>query len=137
MDIREMNRLIDTHLTAEQAADATAAVAVYTDDVEHDVVGMPEGTVYGKDAAQSRYEDFYKNMTVEEMRPDHQYYGENFCVMEHLCTSTVSGSLLGVPGRGRRVSFRILHVWEFADGRISRENVWLDGGSIIAQLTSA
>ena len=37
---------------------------------------------------------------------------------------------------GRRISFRLLHVWEFADERISRENVWLDGGNIVAQLTA-
>jgi len=30
----------------------------------------------------------------------------------------------------------LLHVWEFRDGLISRENTWLDGGSIVAQLTS-
>jgi hypothetical protein len=28
------------------------------------------------------------------------------------------------------------HAWEFEDGRMSRENAWLDGGSIIAQLTA-
>jgi len=27
-------------------------------------------------------------------------------------------------------------VWEFRDGLISRENVWLDGGAVIAQLTA-
>jgi hypothetical protein len=31
----------------------------------------------------------------------------------------------------------MLHVWEFRDGRISRENVWIDGGSVIAQLSAA
>jgi hypothetical protein len=30
----------------------------------------------------------------------------------------------------------MLHVFEFAGGRISRENVWLDGGAIAAQLTA-
>jgi hypothetical protein len=30
----------------------------------------------------------------------------------------------------------MLHLWEFRDGLISRENIWLDGGSIVAQLTS-
>jgi hypothetical protein len=25
-------------------------------------------------------------------------------------------------------------IWEFRDGRISRENVWLDGAAITAQL---
>lgn len=30
----------------------------------------------------------------------------------------------------------MLHVWEFKDGAISRENVWLNGGAIVAQLTA-
>jgi hypothetical protein len=54
----------------------------------------------------------------------------------HLCTSTVTGSLLGIPGHGRRVSFRILHIWDFDDGKISRENVWLDSAAVVAQLTA-
>jgi hypothetical protein len=29
----------------------------------------------------------------------------------------------------------MLHVWEFRDGLTSRENVWLDTASIVAQLT--
>jgi hypothetical protein len=31
---------------------------------------------------------------------------------------------------------RVLHIFEFRDGRISRENVWLDAGAAIAQLTA-
>ncbi len=30
----------------------------------------------------------------------------------------------------------MLHVFEFRDGKISRENVWLDGGAVVAQLTA-
>ncbi len=30
----------------------------------------------------------------------------------------------------------MLRVWEFSDGRISRENVWLDTGAIIEQLSA-
>jgi len=40
-----------------------------------------------------------------------------------------------MEGRGRSVHFRMLHVFDFRDGRISRENVWLDGGSIAHQLS--
>jgi hypothetical protein len=42
----------------------------------------------------------------------------------------------GIPGHGREVSFRLLHIWEFRYGLMSRENVWLDGGSVVAQLTA-
>lgn len=66
----------------------------------------------------------------------HEYYGDDFCVVEHLWTGTVPGTLLGMPGNGRRISFRMLHVWEFRDGRMSRENDWLDSGGIVGQLTA-
>ena len=52
------------------------------------------------------------------------------------CTGTVPGEFLGIAGHGRRISFRLLHVWEFKTGRISRENVWLDSAAIVAQLTA-
>ena len=42
MEPQEMDALIDRHLQAEIAGDLDGAVAVYTDDVEHDV-GMPGG----------------------------------------------------------------------------------------------
>jgi ketosteroid isomerase-like protein len=38
---------------------------------------------------------------------------------------------------GNQLSHRLLRVWEFRDGRISRENVWIDSGSAIAQLTAS
>jgi hypothetical protein len=73
-----------------------------------------------------------KNIETETMVPVHSYYGEDFCVMEHAFTGTVPGEFLGVAVNGRRITFRMLHVWEFRDGLMSRENVWLDGGSIVA-----
>jgi steroid delta-isomerase-like uncharacterized protein len=129
-----MDRLIDIHLTAEQAGDTAGAVSVYTDDVEHDVVGAPHGPLHGPAAAEQFYQQLTSDTRTEAMRPTHRYYGDDFCVVEHLWTGQVPGSLLGVPGHGRRISFRLLHVWEFRDGRISRENVWLDGAAIVAQL---
>ena len=109
---------------------------MYTDDVEHDMVGSPTGPVVGKDAAQGFYDFLTQNVRTEEMRLTRSYYGDDFCVLEHDATGTVHGEFLGVPGHGRQISFRMLHVWEFRDGRISRENVWLDGGTALAQLTN-
>ena len=132
----EMNRLIEEHLAAEAAGDPDASVAMYTDDVEHDVVGSPDGPLRGPAAARGFYEQLIGNMSTETMEPTRSYYGDDFCVVEHQWTGTVPGQFLGVPGNGRHISFRLLHVWEFRDGRISRENVWLDGATAIAQLTT-
>jgi steroid delta-isomerase-like uncharacterized protein len=136
MQPAEMDQLIEQHIAAETAGDTAAAVAMYTDDIEHDVVGFPSGPVQGKQAAQDFYEFLVKAIQTETMVPTRTYYGDDFCVVEHAWTGTVPGEFLGIAGNDRRISFRMLHVWEFRDGLISRENVWLDGASIVAQLTA-
>src|SRR5436190_2174532 len=108
--------------STEMAGDTAGAVALYTDDVQHDVVGAPTGPLQGKDAAQGFYEFLTQKVHTEEMRWTRSCYGDDFCVVEHDATGTVPGKFLGVPGHGKRITFRLLHVWEFRDGRISREN---------------
>ncbi len=136
MDRSAMDRLIAAHIDAETAGDTKSATAMYTEDVEHDVVGSPTGPVQGKAAAKAFYDHLVNAVKTETMMPTRRYYGDDFCVMEHEWAGTVPGSFLGVPGNGRRISFRMLHVWEFSDGRIRRENVWLDGGAIVSQLSA-
>ena len=58
-------------------------------------------------------------------------------ILEQTMTGSVIGEMLGIPGNGRRVSFGILHVFDFRDGLISREQVWIDSGAIVAQLSAA
>lgn len=136
MERSEMDRLIEEHLGAEMAGDPAGCVAMYTDDVVHDVVGMPSGPVTGVEAARGFYEFLTRNIKTERMDVNRAWYGDDFCVIEHQWHGPVTGEFLGVPGHGREISFRMLHVWEFKDDRISRENVWLDGGAIMAQLTA-
>jgi steroid delta-isomerase-like uncharacterized protein len=132
----EMNQLIEQHIAAESAGDVDGAVTMYTDDVIHDVIGAPHGPLQGPDAAKGFYEFLTTNITTEQMDITSARYGDDHCVMEHQWTGTVPGEFLGIRGNDRRISFRMLHVWDFKDGRISREQVWLDGNAIVAQLTA-
>jgi len=132
----QMDELIQQHIAAETAGDVAGAIAMYTDDIEHDVVGSPTGPVTGKAAAQGFYEFLTTNIQTETMDATHTYYGDESCVAEHLWTGTVPGEFLGIPGNGRRITFRMIHIWEFRDGLMSRENVWLDGNAIVTQLTA-
>ena len=134
MDRRTMDRLIDTHIGAEDAGDLDAAIGVYTDDVEHDVVGAPGGPLYGPAAARERYEGLLENVRTDEMTELRRYHADDACVVEHRCTATITGQFAGIPGRDRAVTFRLLHVFEFRNGAISRENVWMDTASVLAQL---
>jgi len=130
-----MTELVERHLKAEGAGDVEGAVSVYTDDVEHDVVGWPTGPSRGKDAAREFYRHLTANFRTEEEHPTRRYVAGDALVLDQMMTGTVTGHFLGLPGNGRRITFRILHVFEFRDGLISRENVWLDGGSIVQQLS--
>ena len=137
MDQHEMMSLVEQHLKAEGAGDVEGAVAVYTDDIVHDAVGFPGSPRTGKDAARDFYRFLTANFRTEGEEPLNTFVDGNTMVLEQRMTGTVIGEMLGIPGNGRRVTFGILHVFGFRDGLISREQVWIDSGAIVAQLTSA
>lgn len=131
----QMTALVERHLKAEGAGDVEGAVAVYTDDIEHDVVGWPTGVLHGKDAARAFYNELTANFRTEEERPTRRYFAPDAMILDQIMTGSVIGSFLGLTGNGRRITFRVLHVFEFTGGLISRENVWLDGAAIQQQLS--
>jgi steroid delta-isomerase-like uncharacterized protein len=135
VDRDDMMALIDRHLKAEGAGDIDGAVAVYTDDIVHDAVGFPGAPCTGIPAARQFYEHLTTVFRTESETPLATYWsGDDTLVMEQEMTGTAIGEFLGVPGHGRRITFRILHVFRFRDGRICFEQVWLDTGSAMAQL---
>ncbi|HKH51209.1 MAG TPA: ester cyclase, partial [Mycobacterium sp.] len=131
----KMQDLVSRHLRVEGMGDVDGAVAIYTDDIEHDVVGFPGSPHRGKDGAREFYKELTANFRTEGEEVLHRYLADDSMILEQIMTGTVIGSMLGLPGHGRRISFRILHVFEFRDGLISRENVWLDSAAVIAQLS--
>jgi len=137
MDQHEMIALVERHLKAEGAGDPVGAIAVYTDDIVHDEVGFPGTPRVGKDAAREFYEFLTANFRTEEEEPLNRFFDGDTMILEQMMTGTVIGEFLGFPGNDRRVTFRILHVFGFRDGLISREQVWIDSGAIVAQLTAA
>ncbi len=136
MDQHEMVALVERHLKAEGAGDVEGAVAVYTDDIVHDGVGMPGSPRTGKDAAREFYQYLTANFRTEGEEPLNRFFDGDNMILEQTMTGAVIGEMLGIPGNGRRVSFGILHVFGFRDGLISREQVWIDSGAIVAQLTA-
>lgn len=136
MDQHEMTTLVEQHLKAEGAGDVDGAVAVYTDDIVHDAVGFPGSPRTGKDAAREFYGFLTANFRTEDEEPLNRFFDGDTMVLEQNMTGLVIGEMLGIPGHGRRVTFRILHVFGFRDGLISREQVWIDSGAIVAQLTA-
>lgn len=137
MTPEEMDAIYQRHWDAEAAKDVNGVLGTYADTIEHDLVGAPDGVLRDPDLIGKRYaEVVFANLTDEGTRTLHRYHGAGFMVDDALMTATVDGDFFGIPGNGRTVTFRILHLCEFRDGGISRENVWLDSAAIMAQLTA-
>lgn len=129
--------MIDRHFRFEAEDDVEGVLATMADDVDHDVVGSPTGPLRGRDAARGFYEALFADLAGEKDTTLRRWYGDDFVVDESLWEGTAPGTPFGLPGLGRRLAFRLLHVFDMApDGRIRRENVWIDLASIQRQLAA-
>lgn len=106
-----IDRILERHFVAEQKRDIDAILATYTEDIEHDAVGRNPNPIAGKAAI-----------------------GDDFAVDESIVEGYAHGRPYDLEGYARRVRFRLLHLFEFRDGLISRENAWLDMLAIQRQL---
>jgi steroid delta-isomerase-like uncharacterized protein len=131
-----IDEILEHHFRREREGDVEGTLETFTEDVVHDVVGDPTGELHGLDAVGGRYGHLFSNVKGEHVDVKHRLYGDNFVVDDKIWTARVDGEFLGIPGRGRSISVRVLHVFEFRNGRICRENVWLDAGAAIAQLNA-
>ena len=137
MQTDEKLALIHRHLDAEGAGDVETACSVYAEDIEHDAVGFPGAPCFGIDAAKAFYEHLTANIRTTGEKPLHQYETtDGAVIVEAEMSADVHGEFMGIPGIGRNITFRILHVFEYDDSAITREQVWLDTGAIVAQLTA-
>src|SRR5262245_32574154 len=133
-----VDRLIDEHFRYECEDDVEGVLSTLAEDATHDVVGSPLGELHGREQTRSFYERMYADLDGHSVTRLHRYYGEGFVVDESLWEGVAVGTPFGIPGNGRRLAFRILHVFELApEGTIARENVWMDFPGILQQLTAS
>ena len=135
MTREEMDRILNEHFEFEARDDIDGVVNTLTEDVEHDVVGSRGSQITGRENARKYYESLFQDLSAESAKPVRRLYGDNFVVDETLWTGRASGRPFSVAGDQGRVTFRLLHILELRDGKISRENVWVDAAAIQQQLT--
>jgi steroid delta-isomerase-like uncharacterized protein len=129
-----IDRLVDEHFDAEVRQDLDALLATFAEDVEHDVVGS--GTVSrGTTQVEAFYRSLLRDLRLESIESVRRYHGPDFVVDESIVHARAIGRPLGLDGGDRPVTFRLLHVFDIEDGRIRRENAWLDTAAIVAQLS--
>jgi hypothetical protein len=127
MDRETMDRMVNEHFGYEATDDIEGVLATLTDDVQHHVVGSPWGPLTGKQAVRPFYEQLFGDLKGEGVEPVARWYGEDFLVDETLWTGHIENArCFGHEGKSGHVTFRLLHVFEFRDGLISKENVWSD-----------
>ena len=131
----QMDAKMDEHFGYEQRDDVDGVLATLSPDVEHDIVGYPTGPTRGPEGARGFYEGLFADLADGKISTVRRLYGEDFLVDESVWKGRAPGRPFGLEGRDRPLEFRLLHVVEYApDGRLKRENVWLDLAAILQQL---
>ncbi|WP_394821812.1 nuclear transport factor 2 family protein [Pendulispora albinea] len=134
MTPEQMDAVVNEHMAAEKASDVERALATLTPDVIHDVVGAPDGVLHGREQVRGRYSHHFQEVQIVAHTVNRRLHGDHFLVDECTMDVTVPGRLVGIPGHGKRVQFRMVQLFQFRDGLIARENVWVDAATIRRQL---
>jgi len=130
-----MDHAIDEHFGYEAADDVEGVLATLAPDATHDIVGWPPGPTHGRENARAFYEATFGDISDSKVACTKRLYGANFLVDDSMVECTAKGRPFGLQGNGRHVRFRLLHIIEFADdGKIQRENAWIDMAALIQQL---
>ena len=83
--------------------------------------------------------DFYRftaNFRTETEEHLHRFFEGDTMVLEQNMKGLSSVRCSASPARAGASPFGVLHVFGFGNGLISREQFWIDSGSIVAQLTT-
>lgn len=131
----EVDQLVNTHFMFEATDNVEGVVASLAPEVEHHVVPSPYGILKDKGPIREFYATMFHDLKGEGVTPVRRLYGDGFAVDEAIWNGQIQdGRLFGCAGKSGPVSFRLLHIFEFAGDKISRENVWCDLSAIQQQL---
>ena len=129
-----MDELVDGHYRAEETGDLASVVAGFLPDAEHDVVGRPGPALHGGAEIEAFYRALLAELRIDRFEPVRRWYGDDHVVDESVLHATAIGHPFGLDGRARPVQVRFLHIFDFADGLISRESAWIDLAAVQQQL---
>jgi predicted ester cyclase len=130
-----MDALVEGHYRAEETGDLGAIVEAFTSDAEHDVAGRPGDALHGHEQIEAFYRALLAELRIDRFEPVRRLYGDDHVADESVLHATATGHPFGLEGRGRSVTARFLHIFEFSDGLISRESAWIDLAAIQQQLS--
>jgi hypothetical protein len=112
----------DADYIAEQKRDLQAILDGFTPDAEHDIAGRPGGPIH----AGENIAAFGRGRRLDRFDTVGRRYGEAHAVAESILHATAIGRPVRIEHCGRPVRIRLLHVFDFANGLMTRERAWLD-----------
>ena len=105
------------------------------EDAEHEVIPSPVGALADRATMRAYYQTLFSDLKGENVTPVRRLYGEDFLVAETIGHGYVNdGCPFLCNGKSGPVSFHLLHIFNFRDGKISREQVWCDPAALQQQL---
>jgi ketosteroid isomerase-like protein len=129
-----LDLLVDTYLHAFRAADVETALSTLAEDVELDLVGSTPSSIRGKEAVRANHLEEFANTMHERDLPLRRLYGPGFVADELVWEGRVTGRVGPLIGNGRRVSRRVLRIFEVRGGLITRQSVYTDFAALARQL---
>jgi len=131
----QMDEIINRHFGFEAADDVEGVMASLAPEVRHEVVPSPMGEQTDRAGIREFYKMLFADLKGESVKPLRRLYGENFVVDEALWSGRIeNGRPFLMDGKRGKVSFRLLHIFELAGGKITSEQVWCDLAAIQRQL---
>lgn len=138
MSREDMDRAVDEHFMFEATDDLDGVMASLADEIEHEIIPSPVGVQHDHAKVRAYYASLFEKVKGESVTPIRRFYGSDFVVDETMWHGTIAdGAPFLCDGRSGKVDFRLLHIFEFKDGRISREQAWCDLAAIQRQLGGA
>jgi uncharacterized protein len=134
MTREEIDQILERHFAALQRRDLDAILATYADDAEHDAVGRDPNPIHGKAALGAFYRESLADLANTKVLPIRRLYGDEFAIDESILDGYAQGRPFDLEGYSRPVRFRMLRIFEFRDGLITRENAWFDIVAVQRQL---
>lgn len=135
MKREDMDRTVNEHFGFEAADNLDGVMASLAGQVEHEIVPSPVGVQHDKTNVHAYYKMLFESVKGESVTPLKRYYGDDFVVDETMWHGEIlDGSVFLCDGKRGKVSFRLLHIFEFQNGKIAREQAWCDLAALQRQL---
>ncbi|MDO8354654.1 MAG: nuclear transport factor 2 family protein [Aestuariivirga sp.] len=131
----QMDQIVNNHFGYEATDDVEGVLSTLTDDARHEVIPSPVGELTDRNQQRAFYKMLFSDLKGEGVTPIRRLYGKDFLVDETIWHGRIeNGRQFLLDGKSGPVSFRLLHIFELAGGKIKSEQVWCDLAAIQSQL---